>query len=97
VTQKVADTTGVRLFLFVANDAPRSIVAIANLRCALAELADRAFALEIVNVFDEPDRALAERVLVTPTLLAPACARRLVGDLSEKSLLRYFLQGLPAA
>jgi circadian clock protein KaiB len=97
VTPKVREGSGIRLFLLVANDAPRSIIAIENIRQVLTDLTDRLFSLEIVNVFDEPDRALAEHVLVTPTLLAPACARRLVGDLSEKSLLHYFLQGLPAA
>jgi circadian clock protein KaiB len=89
----VAD--GIVLYLFVANDAPKSIMAIDNIRRALAELTDRSFELEIVNVYDDPDRALSNRVLVTPTLLAPGAARRLVGDLSEKSQLHYFLQGLP--
>ena len=63
----------------------------------MTEFAEAAFALEIVNVFDDPDRALSARVLVTPTLLAPDFARRLVGDLSERTQLHYFLQGLPAA
>jgi circadian clock protein KaiB len=90
-------TIAVALYLFVANDGTRSIAAIANIKGALIEMPDRAFALEIVNVFDDPDRALTHRVLVTPTLLAPASARRLVGDLSEATQLRYFLQGLPAA
>jgi circadian clock protein KaiB len=89
----VAD--GIVLYLFVANDAPKSIMAIENIQRALAELTERTFELEIVNVYDDPDRALSNRVLVTPTLLAPAAARRLVGDLSEKSQLHYFLQGLP--
>ena len=86
----------IRLFLFVANDGPKSIIAIENIRRALDEFVAAAFALEIVNVFDDPDRALNSRVLVTPTLLAPDFARRLVGDLSEKAQLHYFLQGLPA-
>jgi circadian clock protein KaiB len=86
---------GVSLILFVANDAPKSVAATANIQRALAELVDRAFSLEIVNVYDDPDRALSNRVLVTPTLLAPGAARRLVGDLSEKTELHYFLQGLP--
>ncbi len=89
------DPLSVRLFLFVAKDAPRSIIAIENLRRALVEFVDSTFALEIVNVFDDPDRALSARVLVTPTLLAPDFARRLVGDLSQKAQLLYFLQGLP--
>jgi len=87
--------TGVRLCLFVANDSPRSIIAIENVRRALEDLPLRTFELEIINVFDDPDRALAARVLVTPTLLAPQCARRIVGDLSEKAQLDYFLLGLP--
>jgi circadian clock protein KaiB len=88
------DPVGVELILFVANEAPKSIVALANLRRALDELPGLRFALEIVNVYADPDRALANRVLVTPTLLAPGSARRLVGDLSEQSQLHYFLNGL---
>jgi circadian clock protein KaiB len=86
----------ISLFLFVSNDGARSIAAIANIKIAIVEMNDRTFALEIVNVFDDPDRALSNRVLITPTLLAPVSARRLVGDLSQKMQLRYFLQGLPA-
>jgi circadian clock protein KaiB len=91
----MALATGVEIFLFVANDAPKSIIAIENIRRALTELTDLTFLLEIVNVYDDPDRALSNRVLVTPTLLAPAAGRRLVGDLSERTQLHYFLQGLP--
>ena len=91
----MADADGLLLILFIASDAPKSIMALANIQRALADLVDRAFKLEIVNVYDDPDRALANRVLVTPTLLAPGPGRRLVGDLSEKSQLHYFLQGLP--
>jgi circadian clock protein KaiB len=89
------DARSIRLFLFVSNDAPRSVMAIENIQHALAELADHAFALEIVNVYDDPERALSHRVLVTPTLLAPATERRLVGDLSEEGKLYSFLRGLP--
>ena len=91
----MAEPNGLVLILFVAADAPKSIMAIENIQRALADLADRTFLLEIVNVYEDPDRALSNRVLVTPTLLAPASARRLVGDLSGKSQLYYFLQGLP--
>jgi hypothetical protein len=84
----------VALVLFVADDSPRSIVAAANIQRALGTTPG--FVLEIVDVFHEPDRALAARVLVTPTLLAPAQNRRLVGDLSEPSPLGFFLHGLHA-
>jgi circadian clock protein KaiB len=88
------DAAAVQLVLFIANDSPRSAVARANLDAELAARPPGAFQLEIVNVCDDPDRALAERVLVTPTLLAPAYARRLVGDLREQLQLSYFLLGL---
>jgi len=88
------DRQTVRLLLFVVEGAPRTGAAIDNLRRALAAFDARAFLLEIVNVFDAPERALADRVMVTPTLLAPGGSPRLVGDLSETNMLNYFLQSL---
>jgi circadian clock protein KaiB len=89
-----ASQEGILLLLFVAGDAPRTRVAVENLGLALTEFRDRNFRLEIVDVFDDAGRAIADRVLVTPTLLAPGSSRRLVGDLSEKGQLRYFLSAL---
>jgi len=85
---------GTLLLLFVAGDAPRTTVAVENLRRALAEFEDRKFQLEVVDVYENAGRAIADRVFVTPTLLAPGTSRRLVGDLSENSQLRYFLQSV---
>jgi len=93
----MAEANGVQLVLFIANDSPRSIVARVNLDTELASRPPGLFVLEVVNVSDDPDRALAERVLVTPTLLAPAYRRRLVGDLREQLQLSYFLLGLSTA
>jgi circadian clock protein KaiB len=84
-----------KLFLFIVAEAPRSITAIDNINRALHDGSERAFDLEIVDVAHDPERALLNRVLITPTLLAPASARRLVGDLSEAAQLHYFLQTLP--
>jgi hypothetical protein len=89
------DAPGLPLYLFVAGDNPSSITAQENIRFALEKFATGHFAFEIVNVFEFPERALNSRVLVTPTLVAPSCARRLIGDLSEASQLHYFLQTLP--
>jgi len=89
-----ASHEGIPLLLFVVIDGPRTTAAIENLNLALAEFGDHKFRLEIVNVFENAGRAIADRVLVTPTLLAPGTSRRLVGDLSEKGQLRYFLQSL---
>jgi hypothetical protein len=84
--------------LFVAPAESGSQLAIRNLTLALERYTANAFSLEIVDVFTAASRALRNRVLVTPTLLAPQSARRVVGDLSEATLLDYFLDTLaPAA
>ena len=74
-----------KFHLYVAGDAPNSAQAIANLAAfCLAHLPDR-YEIEVVDVFREPKRALAEGIFMTPTLgkLAPSPARRIVGTLSQ--------------
>ena len=72
--------------LYVAGDAQNSAQAVANLTALCkAYLADR-HSIEVVNVFREPKRALADGILMTPTLvkLAPAPApKKIIGTLSQ--------------
>jgi circadian clock protein KaiB len=71
--------------LYVAGDALNSAQAIANLAALCkAHLADR-YEIETVDVFQEPKRALADGILMTPTLikLGPSPVRRIVGTLSQ--------------
>jgi circadian clock protein KaiB len=72
--------------LYVAGDAQNSAQAVVNLTAfCQAYLMDR-HTIEVVNVFKEPKRALADGVFLTPTLvkLSPSPApRRIVGTLSE--------------
>jgi len=79
--------------LFVAGDAPNSVRAIANLGAFCREhLADR-HSIEIIDVFLEPKRALAEHIFMTPTLISvsPLPAKRIVGTLSQtQHLLQAF-------
>jgi circadian clock protein KaiB len=84
----------IQLVLFLAPDTARSQLAAQNVSAAFRAFEDDAFELETVDVFADPARALRERVLVTPTLLATACGRRIVGDLSDPALLLYFLQSI---
>lgn len=76
--------TRFRLRLYVAGEAQNSALAVANLTALIrARLKDRC-SIEIVDVFQEPKRALADSVFMTPTLikLAPAPSSRIVGTLS---------------
>ena len=73
--------------LYVAADALNSVQAVANLtQFCRDHLFDR-YEIEIVDVFREPRRALADGVLMTPTLikLAPAPVKRIVGTLSQSA------------
>jgi len=71
--------------LYVAGDALNSAQALANLTAlCLTHLPDR-HEIEVVDVFREPKRALADGIFMTPTLvkLAPAPRRIIVGTLSQ--------------
>lgn len=71
--------------LYVAGDAVNSSQALANLRALCqAHLAGR-HEIEVVDVFQEPHRALEDGIFMTPTLvkLAPAPVRRIVGTLTQ--------------
>ena len=71
--------------IYVAGDAQNSTQAVANLTALCrAHLAGR-HNIEVVDVFRDPKRALADGIFMTPTLvrLAPLPPRRIVGSLSQ--------------
>lgn len=71
--------------LYVAGDAPNSAQAIANLTALCrTHLAGR-YEIDVVDVFREPQRALQDRIFMTPTLvkLSPSPMRQIVGTLSQ--------------
>jgi circadian clock protein KaiB len=74
-----------RFRLYVAGDTQNSTQAVTNLRAMCrAQCPDR-HDIEIVNIFREPKRALADKIFMTPTLikLAPTPMQRIVGTLSQ--------------
>jgi circadian clock protein KaiB len=74
-----------RFRLYVAGDAQNSVQAVANLGALCREFLPERHEIEIVDVFSEPKRALAEGIFLTPTLVkyAPFPTRRIVGTLSQ--------------
>jgi circadian clock protein KaiB len=78
-------TAAFKFRLYVAGNALNSTKAAANLAALCeAHLAER-HEIEVVDVFREPKRALADAIFMTPTLikLAPAPMRRIVGTLGQ--------------
>lgn len=75
--------------LYVAGDALNSAQALANLAALCrAHLPDQ-HEIDVVDVFREPQRALADGIFLTPTLvkLAPLPTRRIVGTLSQTGVV----------
>lgn len=74
------------LRLYVAGNAPNSAQAVANLEAICQEHLNDAHDLEIIDVLDNPQSAMAAGILVTPTLckLDPLPATQVVGNLSDK-------------
>lgn len=82
--------------LYIAGDAPNSVRALANLYVICRRHFPESHHIEIIDVLKEPLRALAEAILVTPTLMKvlPAPALQIIGNLSdEEEVLRAL--GLP--
>ncbi|HVC01632.1 MAG TPA: circadian clock KaiB family protein [Steroidobacteraceae bacterium] len=79
----------VKFRIYVADNALNSAQALANLEALCrAYLPDRHH-IEVVDVFREPKRALADGIFMTPTLvkIAPAPTRSIVGSLSRTDLV----------
>jgi circadian clock protein KaiB len=80
-----AKTESLLLRLYVAGNSPNSLLAVANARAICGEHFAAGHELEIVDMLEYPLRALADAIIVTPTLLklSPLPAQRLIGSLSD--------------
>ena len=74
-----------KLRLYVAGDAQNSVQAVANLGVFCRTYLPDQCEIEVVNVFQAPERALADGIFMTPALikLTPAPIQRVVGTLSQ--------------
>jgi len=77
--------TKLQLRLYVAGHAPNSLHALASLAALCKAHFPLTHDLEVVDMLDHPERALADGVIVTPTLLRlrPLPVRRIVGGLGD--------------
>jgi circadian clock protein KaiB len=82
--------------LYLAGGAPNSVRAFANLYAICRKHFPGSHRIEVIDVLKDPLRALAEAILVTPTVvkLSPWPEQQIVGDLSEEEAVLRAL-GLP--
>lgn len=80
-------TTVVVMRLYIADSAPNSVRAVANLEAICKEHLKNNFKLEIIDVLEYPQRALADGILVTPSLtkVSPSPVAKVVGNLSDRA------------
>jgi len=82
-----------RFRLYVAGDTLNSGQAVANLRAICNRYLPGRHKIELLDVVKEPDRAMEDRIFLTPTLvkLAPGSVERIVGTLSRTTLVLHVL------
>ena len=78
------------LTLYVSGASPRSAQALETVRRLCDEELPGQVELEVVDVADEPDLAVRDRIVAVPTLVKrlPAPSRQLVGDLADLGRVR---------
>lgn len=74
-----------RFRLYISGEAVNSTQALANLQALCREQLAGRCNIDIVDVISEPERALEDGILMTPTLLrlAPTPLREIIGTLSD--------------
>ena len=89
-----------RFRIYVADNTQNSEQAIVNLNAFCRDHLAGRYEIEVVDVFLEPKRALADGIFLTPTLvkLSPSPMRKIVGTLSqvERVLQALGLEAAPA-
>jgi circadian clock protein KaiB len=85
------------LRLYVTGKTPNSLRAIANLKEVCEEYLPGQYDLQVVDVYQQPELAEGDRIMVVPTLIKklPAPLRRLIGDLSDRERMVIRLDLLP--
>jgi circadian clock protein KaiB len=85
----MSDAEVFKFRLYVADHTLNSRQAVANLHAICDRYLPGRHEIELVDVFKDPDRAMEDRILMTPTLvkLAPEPVERIVGSLSRTDVV----------
>lgn len=73
------------LRLYVAGSTPQAVRAIENIKKICEEYLKGRYELEVVDLYQNPNLAHGEQIIVAPTLIKklPQPLRRIIGDLSN--------------
>jgi circadian clock protein KaiB len=84
--------------LFVARDTENSVQALSNLTALCHAHLPHRYKIEVIDVTAQPNRAMAENIRMTPTLLklSPLPMQRIVGTLQQTERILRAL-GLPSS
>jgi len=74
------------LCLYITGTTPRSTAAIANVRALCEEHLRGRYELEVVDIYQQPHKAVGEQIIAVPTLVKslPAPPRRIIGTMSDQ-------------
>jgi circadian clock protein KaiB len=74
------------LRLYVAGMTPRSARAIANIKEICEEHLKGLYALQVIDLYQQPVLAAGDQIIAVPTLIRklPPPLRRIIGDLSDR-------------
>jgi circadian clock protein KaiB len=89
----LANKTALRLRLYIAGNAPNSLLAVANLKTICDEYFATGCVVETIDLLVHPARALADSIIVTPTLVKvyPLPVQKVIGTLSDTNQVRLAL------
>ncbi|MET0543028.1 MAG: circadian clock KaiB family protein [Variovorax sp.] len=85
----MAPTDIFRFRLYIAGATPNSAQALTNLKALCRRHLPGRHEIDIVDIFEDPRRALSDRIMLTPTLvkLSPLPEQRFVGTLGQGRLV----------
>jgi circadian clock protein KaiB len=74
------------LLLYIAGMTPRSRSSIENIKQICEEHLKGVYTLEVIDIYQQPERAKEAQILAAPTLIKrlPLPLRKLIGDMSNK-------------
>lgn len=74
------------LSLYITGATPKSTRAIKNLRAICDQYLQGRYELEVIDIYQQPERAQEGQIVAAPTLikLLPLPLRKLVGDMSDE-------------